>query len=1365
MHWPSQTGFGFLDPHGNDTLCLDGLTPQDLFGPRVGSSNASDGSDVAARLQGLLVTVNVQSLCEDDQSPLPNRAPYVREQLEGIGCSVAGLQETRAKAASTITSASHIRFTSGCDNKGCLGVELWFSRLVPFGWIGDSPLKFAADDFRVLHWTPRILVVRFARGSLRVLFVSCHAPNATSPERDVWWKGFADLLCAAANNDKVVILGDLNARLCEPVPGRIGQLVWEQEHRPPAPFFRLLNALDLWVPSTFPERHKGLSHTWSAPGGTATSRIDFVLIPVSWWVPSGGSSVLHEVDFGQTGLDHFAAQLFITVDLNSRLHFCASGRRFDHSRAFQPESASTVQTIFAGVPAVPWEVDAHRHYHAASSYLLGELSRHFPVKGCTRRRPFFSDTTWSLRQQRTWLRKRAHRASGTLKLYDVHCAFQAWRTDGSFRYELQRHFSEVFRCIAQLRHSVVELRKLKPAFRKSLRRDKGLYITQVALQAATSNTKDVVQRLRPLLGPPRRKQRGIAPLPVVRLEDGTFASTPQEADARWLRHFSAAEHGGPIEPDDLIQRCLNRQYGADLDAFDVDPHDLPTKCELEQAFRAAQPGRASGNDGMPPDILHLFPGEMAKIFYPVLLKVAFRLQEPIQFKGGSVSHIYKHKGDQADCTNHRGILISNNIGKGFHSAFRRKCGAWYDQAATPLQTGGRRGFPVTLASQTVRSYQEGHLKRGRSVAVVFLDLKEAFHKVARPLVHGGNLSDEHLAKVMQSLDLSPDHLHLLRSYVREDSLLIPAGASPWAASVVREFQEDSWLTVGSGLAAVESGTRPGDSLADIVFSFLFASVLKKVRAAMITAGYHVWLPWSDSWHRTLNPEGVPDQQLAPIDVSWMDDLALMLSAATPEALVEAVKGASSALIDECLQALLHPNLAPGKSEAILALVGKNSRKIRAELFRSSDPSLALSSRLWPHARLRLVPRYKHLGGILHCSGSLVPELKTRCALAWQAFRKHRRLIFASPIVTHREKALLFQSLVLSSLLYGAGTWSAVDGSIADKLHSVVLAMARQMLRPTYNFEAACHLGAQKILAVARVPSARVLLHTERLRHLAVVIRIAPREFWAVLHHGSTWCRLAAESITWLCETLAKAGKAQPQLHKWANVLEAILQAPNIWKRWVRVAQQTALLGELWEAEVQHYHGLLYRSFLTLGASTNEVIDDDPTSPEVCAVCQQRFPDLRSWSHHAFKRHGRVKESRLVAQGTQCSVCLRHFATTFHLSNHLDHSKGCLAALVQHGHFVDTAPGRGSREFKDGKDTQLPAVSASGPLRQWSSVGYEPEQERAASGVIDGLTEIFGQPCDYAAIHEVLAAFRRVFLGFCLQKITPPCHSPRMASTC
>ena len=1285
-NWPIARGHQFVDAHGNCTLTPEGLSHQDFFGSQLTTESQKGRDPTRFRIEGLLLTVNVQSLCEDEGSQLANRVPYIREQLEWIGCAVAGFQETRAKATSTIVSQSHVRFLSSCDSHGCLGVELWFSKTVPFGWVGSMPLRFLAEDFRVLHWTPRILFVRFVKGSLRILFVTCHAPTATSPERESWWKSFADLLLHTANGDKVIILGDLNARLCEPLPGRVGELVWECEHPPPAPFFRIIRELDLWLPATFHECHHGLSHTWSSPGGTSTSRIDFILIPTGWWVPPEGSSVLYHVDFGQTGLDHFAVQLHASASLTAWLPFQARRLRFDSAKATQPESAATVQAIFDAAPPVPWEIDSHHHYHRVSSYLLEAFAAQFPVRKGARRRTFFSETTWSLRQQRVWLRKQAHIASANATFSDLRCAFQAWSFGVCLESALLQQFGKAIYNMSRLRSVVAELRHIRPAFRQSLRRDKGQYLSEVAAHAAVTKTKDVVRRLRPLLGPPRRKQRGAAPLPAVRLEDGTLATSPDEADARWLRHFSAAEHGGPIDPEALVDRCFRRQKAFDLDAFDVDGTDLPSQVDLETAFRLAQPGRASGNDGMPPDILHHFPGPAAKIVYPILLKVAFRLQEPLQFKGGSVSHIYKNKGDLAECKNHRGILISNNVGKGFHSAFRRKCGSWYDAAATPLQTGGRRGFPVTLASQTVRAYQVGHLQRGRSAAVIFLDLKEAFHKVARPLVHGGDLSDLHLAKVIQAFGLSPDHMHLLRTYVQDRSLLVPAGASPWAANMVREFQEDSWLTVGSGLAVVESGTRPGDSLADITFSFLFASVLRRIRDAMLHSGYEVRLPWLDSWFRTLCPDDQPDEHLAPIDVSWMDDLALFSSASTPEGLIEAARGSASALVDECLKALLHPNLDPGKTEAILSLVGKGSRKLRIDLFRDAEPSLQLSSTLWPTSSLRLVPKYSHLGGMLHFSGSLTPEVQVRSALAWKAFRKHRRLIFAAPTVTHREKSLLFNSLVLSSLVYGAGTWSVSDGAVPDKLQGVLLAMARQMLRPTYSFDEACHLGARKILAIARIPSAGVLLHVERLRHLSVITRVAPKEFWAVLHYEGTWCRLAHCSIDWLRAMLEASGKAQPQLNDWKFILSVLLDAPPTWKRWVNAACQTALLQELWEAEVQHYHGLLFRYLLAKGAVVQDLDVSSRVSPEICAVCQQRFPDLRCWSHHAFKRHGRIREARLFACGTQCQVCLRHFATTFRLSNHLEHSSSCLAALVQQSRFAEVAPGRGSRRFRDGRCT-------------------------------------------------------------------------------
>ena len=667
-NWPTARGHQFVDVHGNDTLTPEGLSPQDFFGPQLTSESQQARDPTRFRIEGLLLTVNVQSLCEDDGSSLPNRVPYIREQLEWIGCAVAGFQETRAKTTSTIVSQSHVRFLSSCDSHGCLGVELWFSKTVPFGWVGSVPLRFLAEDFRVLHWTPRTLFVRFVKGSLRILFVTCHAPTATSPERDGWWKSFADLLLHTANGDKVVLLGDLNARLCEPLSGRVGELVWESEHRPPAPFFRVIRELDLWLPSTFHECHHGLSHTWSAPGGTSASRIDFILIPTGWWVPPDGSSVLYHVDFGQTGLDHFAVQLRISASFTAWLPFQARRLRFDSAKAIQPESAAAVQAIFDAAPLVPWEIDTHHHYHRVSSYLLDAFAVQFPVRKGARRRTFFSETTWSLRQQRVWLRKQAHIASANVTFTALCCAFQAWSSGVCLARAMLRQFSKALYNLSRLRSAVAELRHIRPAFRQSLRRDKGQYLSEVAAQAAVANTKDVVRRLRPLLGPPRRRQRGAASLPAVRLEDGTLATSPEEADARWLRHFSAAEHGGPIDPEALVDRCFSRQKTLDLDAFDVDGYDLPSQVDLETAFRLAQPGRASGNDGMPPDILHYFPGPVAKIFYPILLKIAFRLQEPLQFKGGSVSHIYKNKGDLAECKNHRGILISNNIGKGFHSA-------------------------------------------------------------------------------------------------------------------------------------------------------------------------------------------------------------------------------------------------------------------------------------------------------------------------------------------------------------------------------------------------------------------------------------------------------------------------------------------------------------------------------------------------------------------------------------------------------------------------------------------------------------------------------------------------------------------------
>ena len=188
--WPRSQGNTLFDPHGNSTIDVSALSSANFFGEQLSDTPEAHKDDQVMWFQARFVSINVQSLGEDDSSSLPNRVPFVREQLSYVGCIVAALQETRAKCTSTVVSATHVRFLSARDQKGCFGVELWFARTVPYAWQGQQPLFFEAEDFRVLSWTPRQLFVRFAKGPLRIVFAACHAPTADHPERDSWWKAW-----------------------------------------------------------------------------------------------------------------------------------------------------------------------------------------------------------------------------------------------------------------------------------------------------------------------------------------------------------------------------------------------------------------------------------------------------------------------------------------------------------------------------------------------------------------------------------------------------------------------------------------------------------------------------------------------------------------------------------------------------------------------------------------------------------------------------------------------------------------------------------------------------------------------------------------------------------------------------------------------------------------------------------------------------------------------------------------------------------------------------------------------------------------------------------------------------------------------
>ena len=220
-----------------------------------------------------------------------------------------------------------------------------------------------------------------------------------------------------------------------------------------------------------------------------------------------------------------------------------------------------------------------------------------------------------------------------------------------------------------------------------------------------------------------------------------------------------------------------------------------------------------------------------------------------------------------------------------------------------------------------------------------------------------------------------------------------------------------------------------------------------------------------------------------------------------------------------------------------------SRTVRKSLFGDLAGRLPLDCRLHPGARLRLVPNYRHLGGIVQHDGGL----GFRIAQAWDAFNRRKRKLFGSPLVPVADKQLLFDSLVATVLFYGAGTWSEVPTRQLDSLTNTLRQMASQMLRPAYSCEQAWHLGIAQVLALAGLLDVRTYLHLARLRYVLSCVRLAVPEIWALAQWERSWLRQLDESVRWLWE-LTDAGDVH-HCHSaawkvWTNVTRAVGKAAS-----------------------------------------------------------------------------------------------------------------------------------------------------------------------------------------------------------------------------
>ena len=466
---------------------------------------------------------------------------------------------------------------------------------------------------------------------------------------------------------------------------------------------------------------------------------------------------------------------------------------------------------------------------------------------------------------------------------------------------------------------------------------------------------------------------------------------------------------------------------------------------------------------------------------------------------------------------------------------------------------------------------------------------------------------------------------------------------------------------------------------------------------------------------------VPASSLDISDATWMDDLSMFVLSDSAEKLLGDLTKGASILIDACLQRALLPNLSRGKTEAMMQLHGKGARKARHNAFGEREGSLPLDCRLWPQARLKLVPAYKHLGGFLQHGGGLRQELAFRTAQAWDAFNRRKKKVFRSPLVSLTDKATIFQSLIITVLFHGAGTWTRVEDCHLSALDSTLRQMACQMLAPEVCLSEAWHIGLTQVLAKVGLPRAETHLHIARLRHLLACVSLQIPEIWALAHWEGAWLASIRASLEWLWGH-TDGGKCFPNWYSaWEVWREDCRLHPGRWKSRLRRATQHALQCESWQACCEQHAGLLVRQATRLGAVLPLDLMPERCAAEVCAVCKVVFKDFQAWSVHAFKRHGRIRESRILAEGRQCPGCLRHYASNIRLCRHLHHSEPCRRFLNGHRERVTPQPGQGSKRAPKEYLLCAPTLQAHGPFPVPAGDEIDDELGRPSAEVLDCLS--------------------------------------------
>ena len=625
---------------------------------------------------------------------------------------------------------------------------------------------------------------------------------------------------------------------------------------------------------------------------------------------------------------------------------------------------------------------------------------------------------------------------------------------------------------------------------------------------------------------------------------------------------------------------------------------------------------------------------------------------------------------------------------------------WASQLKLPAQLGGFQKQQTCFATHLLRTFcvlaEAAHLSCG----VIFFDVRAAFHSMLREHTFGGSCLPRRLCAVLEDAGL--DVAQLQRD-------IVPHGAqfqkhpNQCLQRAVQDAHNSTWYVVDGHADCHQThrGSRPGSPLADIAYNITMTGVLRDIEEAL--------------WNNTALCTAAAQLPIFPPLTTWVDDLAIPVPSISASALDSQVLFVLKTVDDTMRSYGLELNMQPGKTELVCQYRGVGSTTCRHRRFVEHAGQLPL-----PCGRsLRVVAQYQHLGTAFHQSLSMRNELHGRLGKASAAYRQLSRLVFGNRRLKPTVRLQLLESLVLSILFHGAGTWPLLNSRLYAKLSHAIIGWQRRIVNegfwsstrlPDGEFQAKWHLMPLS----TRLAKHRLLYGFQMIAH-------APQDLITCvsaeddLGHTSSWCSAFRHALLWLhlhdpASVNLDETSSGPGLFQWLHQHKDT--GPNLVRRLVRRAAYQDLLAFEMKSKIVDLYSI---------CSSNGVqFDDLPAEPiqgnrdvYQCHVCTSCFSTLQGLQAHQWRKHQLFSEERRYVYDSTRRACNRCFWTTQRLQQHLRwsrrHVHGCFNVLQRYFTPLSLPASCPLPDFAVGLH-RLPVSTVSGPLPDVMPTVWERQQK-------------------------------------------------------